>query len=696
MCAPRELIPTPSVDGVSPPPYDAGHLFLSTRMLKSGSTIGGLQIGESLGATSRLELYTATSAEGPRLVGLIIGEIVDAAALARHVDLWSDDPAMRRLGLPSRIIRTSEQTLVVSEATSGISWREAVKGSPPADGVRLVGRLVDNVARLHRVGVIHGEIDPTSVRVDTEGGVAVAMPGLASHIRPIRGEGPWWEPELSLGAPPCASSDVYALGLAAALVDGADVAPVGRRERRSVARGRTTAPRFGPTGAGWSPEMVSAVNLALAARVDRPTNAAVFRALLRLQPVRPAQSTPADLGVVEQTRAADVSVPKRTLRRRLGARIRASRRFAAAGGLVAAVVLIGQWWMTRPYHPTCRSAEDCAVGLACQAGLCAVDGMVFVPPGRFDGGAIEGPSVGRDEPYTAELSYGFYIDQTEITQGEFEALTSARPSWFSECGDDCPVESVNWFEAIEFANLRSEEEGLPTCYRAHACTGEFGMGCPDMEAGDPGHNCVGEYSCRRVEFAGVSCAGYRLPTEVEWEYAARGGTRTSTYAGTLEFGTRSAEELEMLRAIARTAESSEVDYPAWPCSEIEGMNQNDQCGPGQVASLEPNAYGVYDMLGNVGEWTGDRALDAVGRQTGWRCLGRGEIGQSGDRTCRVRRVRDRAVHNDEASGRILRGGAFFHSAPHSSASVRNMLRWRRRFVDVGFRLVRTAVRPATG
>jgi formylglycine-generating enzyme required for sulfatase activity len=197
-----------------------------------------------------------------------------------------------------------------------------------------------------------------------------------------------------------------------------------------------------------------------------------------------------------------------------------------------------------------------------------------------------------------------------------------------------------------------------------------------------------------VEFVGLECVGYRLPTEIEWEYAARGGTREMTYAGTMDFSAETiAESLERMGRIARTAESSEATYGAWPCSTLDGMNASEQCGPGVVRSLESNAYGLYDMLGNVGEWTTDRAVERIADMSGWRCFGRGEVQSNGDRSCEVNTVVDRSLHADDAAPRVLRGGAFFHSAPGSRVSIRNGLRWERRFVDVGFRLARTASPP---
>ena len=662
-------------------------------MLAPGAIIRDLTIGDRLGQSSRFEFFAAQSDTGPRLVARVIGSVLDDAALESRVAQWADRSDAAACGLPTALYRATNDTLLVAELTVGDSWSVATSQSSPESGLPWLGRLVDAVARLHAVRTFHGDLSPETVRVGPDGRVALLMPGVADLIGATGVLGPWSEPEISCGATPSTSSDVFSLAVAATALGGAPCGPDSRRARRAIARGRRPAPKFVPAHAAWPSEIVDAINTALSGRELRPSNALVLRVVLRSQSARPKRTTPLQIGIASAASAVSPP-PRRSLRRRLASRWPSIRRGVLATAVVVLFVLVGRWTLNRPYNPRCSSQDDCAAGLHCEASRCQAAGMVYLPPARFEGGALDSPAYDRDEPYRARLTYGLYVDRAEVTQSEFQRLTNARPSWFSQCGDECPVESVNWFEAIEYANLRSEEAGLPSCYRASGCTGEFGSGCPELEIGDPAHNCVGEYSCTQVEFAGLECRGYRLPTEVEWEYAARGGTREMTYAGTLEFsGPRTAESVERIGRIARTAESSEVSYPAWPCSAIEGINPNDQCGPGVVRSLEPNAFGLYDTLGNVGEWTTDRAEERVAHLSGWRCFGRGAVQSNGEKSCDANLVTDRLVHEDSASPRVLRGGAFFHSAPGARVSIRNALRWDRRFIDVGFRLVRTALPP---
>jgi formylglycine-generating enzyme required for sulfatase activity len=101
------------------------------------------------------------------------------------------------------------------------------------------------------------------------------------------------------------------------------------------------------------------------------------------------------------------------------------------------------------------------------------------------------------------------------------------------------------------------------------------------------------YGCTGVTFVGLSCAGYRLPTESEWEYAARAGTTTATYNGT-EAGAETCEYC---------SSSPVLDPIAWWCG-----NSGDKTHP--VGKNDPsprmaNKWGLYDMLGNVWEWVED-------------------------------------------------------------------------------------------
>jgi formylglycine-generating enzyme required for sulfatase activity len=214
---------------------------------------------------------------------------------------------------------------------------------------------------------------------------------------------------------------------------------------------------------------------------------------------------------------------------------------------------------------------------------------------------------------------------TEITQQQFQDVMGYNPSNFSACGPDCPVEQVNWHEVTAYANALSALEGLGECY---SCTGT----APDFVCSPSGSYAVV-----------YDCPGYRLPTEAEWEYAARGGNPRGTYAGELT---------------AQYCTDTTLDAIAWFCG-----NSSSTMHP--VGTKTANAYGLYDMLGNVYEWCHDWSAAYPG-------------GAETDPT-----------GPPSGTHRVHRGGSSLSDAMYNRAAFRNADMPDRRLRLIGGRIVRS-------
>jgi formylglycine-generating enzyme required for sulfatase activity len=230
--------------------------------------------------------------------------------------------------------------------------------------------------------------------------------------------------------------------------------------------------------------------------------------------------------------------------------------------------------------------------------------FVLIPAGTFMRGSPENEQdrSSNETQYKIKISKPFYMQTTEVTQGQWKKVMGNNPSDFKDCGDDCPVEQVSWNDAKDFIRKLNQTEGTDK---------------------------------------------YRLPTEAEWEYAARAGTTTPFYTG---------------KCLSTDQANYNGNYPLTGCPKGQFREKTVRVG-----GFAPNAWGLYDMYGNVWEWCQD-----------W----------FDDYTWRSRLSADPSGPSS-GTNRVMRGGCWSDGAKYNRSAHRlsfiptGMTRY------IGFRLVRT-------
>jgi formylglycine-generating enzyme required for sulfatase activity len=213
-----------------------------------------------------------------------------------------------------------------------------------------------------------------------------------------------------------------------------------------------------------------------------------------------------------------------------------------------------------------------------------IPGMVWISAGTFTMGSptSEPGRSDNETQHQVRVTRGFYMGKYPVTQAKYQAVMKTNPSEFkrSSGGDNPanrPVEQVSWYDAIVFCNRLSMNEGLRPAYRISGSTDPSDWGnVPKNE----------NVKWNAVEIV-ASSNGYRLPTEAQWEYACRAGTTTAFNWGT------------------NNISSSEANYDA---SQVDVYNTAEGTyiqRTTEVGSYAPNAWGLYDMHGNVYEWCWD-------------------------------------------------------------------------------------------
>lgn len=270
------------------------------------------------------------------------------------------------------------------------------------------------------------------------------------------------------------------------------------------------------------------------------------------------------------------------------------------------------------YVANAQDCDDNIVDPTLVGDFCGAYGisMMEIPAGTFLMGAPEG-EVGREsneQQHQVTLSNAFYIMTTEVTQGQFSDIMGSNPSSFGpngnnrNCGLDCPIDSMTWHEAAQMANVLSQEAGKELCY---SCTEE-----------------ASGWFCSAA-MSPYSCNGFRLPTEAEWEFAARSGSASAFWTESGGSDLISGQEYEC--SAINLQDGTPLGDIAWYCGNNGQPNQSNY-GTKPVAQLLPNAFGLYDMHGNVWElihdWYGDYEesyvpTDPSGPSTGERVVARG-------------------------------------------------------------------------
>jgi formylglycine-generating enzyme len=282
----------------------------------------------------------------------------------------------------------------------------------------------------------------------------------------------------------------------------------------------------------------------------------------------------------------------------------------------------------------------------------APSGMVLIPAGSVQmGNAFSGEGYSGELPVHSVYVSAFYMDRTEVAKAlwdEVYAWAIAHGYSFDNAGSgkaaNHPVHTVNWYDTVKWSNARSEKAGLTACHTVGGVVYKTGRSAPDCD---------------------WSANGYRLPTEAEWEKAARGG------ASGRRFPWSDSDTIQHVRANYYSQSSYACDT-----SGTRGYHPdyNDGVSPytSPVGSFAPNGYGLCDMAGNAWQWCWD-----------WYDSAYYGVSPSSD-----------PRGPSSGSHRVRRGASWVSDADGCRVAYRDLGNPDRRSNVMGFRLVRNAPQRA--
>ena len=575
----------------------------------SGQRVGEYRLDRKLGEGGMGSVYLATH----EALGQQVAVKVLDPGLARNSEVRERflQEARIQIGLrhPGIVLVHTAVTegphlALVMEHVDGWSLSEVIErrgALPVEEALGLFGQVLDAVGHAHSQGIVHRDIKPSNVMVQADGTAKVMDFGIAKVVGgakltrtgTVMGSAHYMSPEQIVGSRDVdLRTDIYSLGIAfyEVLTGRTPFEGVGGDTTDSdflIKRAHTDQAAPDPrTLRPDLPELLAGSLLRALAKEpgERYESCAAFRdALLGAAGPTPERKPPVEHEVVAEeppppeppprppkppTPPPVVSEPDEFTAGR------SSMPWVAIGiGLGAVVVLgvivivaiaIGSAVSMGGGSSKQVSERGSEQSHATSTSVLDDHGyrMVRIEPGTFWMGSSTSQEDRDDDEirHKVTITGAFSIGSTEVTQGLYRAVVGSNPSHFS--GDSNPVESISWWEAVEFCNKLSEREGRRPAYEING----------ERVTWDAGAN------------------GYRLPTEAEWEYAARAGTSSRFYWGNSD-GMADAKRHAWYRRNAWSEKWKD------PHAATEGTQP--------VGSRTPNAWNLYDTAGNVWEWCWD-------------------------------------------------------------------------------------------